>query len=93
MSERIRRYYRFYGIVQGVGFRFQAMRAAEALGLSGYVHNEDDGSVSMEVQGEREAIDKALELIRNGRFIHIEKEEMKKIDIQPDENGFNADYW
>ena len=45
-----RRQIRFYGRVQGVGFRYHAKHAAAALGLTGWVRNEYDGSVMMEVQ-------------------------------------------
>lgn len=41
----------FVGEVQGVGFRWTARKVATDLGLSGWVRNEPDGSVSMELQG------------------------------------------
>ena len=41
----------FVGEVQGVGFRWTARRVAQELGLTGWVRNEPDGSVSMELQG------------------------------------------
>ena len=47
----IRKNFRFYGRVQGVGFRHTALNAASRLGLTGWVRNERDGSVSMEAQG------------------------------------------
>lgn len=40
-----------HGAVQGVGFRRFAAREAEALGLSGWVRNQPDGSVCGEVEG------------------------------------------
>lgn len=42
---------RFVGEVQGVGFRWTARKVATELGLTGWVRNEPDGSVSMELQG------------------------------------------
>ena len=46
-----RRRIEFHGRVQGVGFRYQAQRYASAFGLKGWVRNEYDGSVLMEVLG------------------------------------------
>ncbi len=51
MAEERRRI-EFHGQVQGVGFRYQARRYASAYGLKGWVRNEYDGSVTMEVQGQ-----------------------------------------
>lgn len=40
-----------YGLVQGVFFRVSAKRKADELGITGYVRNEKDGSVSIEAEG------------------------------------------
>ena len=45
-----------YGSVQGVGFRRFAAREAAALGLSGWVRNEPDGSVSGAAEGPEPAL-------------------------------------
>lgn len=51
-ATRIRRLrMRFVGEVQGVGFRWTARMVANELDLTGWVRNEPDGSVSMELQG------------------------------------------
>ena len=42
---------RFVGQVQGVGFRWTSTRVAHDLGLTGWVRNERDGSVTAEIQG------------------------------------------
>lgn len=43
----------FHGCVQGVGFRWRARHAADLYGCTGWVHNEWDGTVRMEIQGKR----------------------------------------
>ena len=93
MKKKIRKRFRFFGRVQGVGFRFQAMMAADSLGLTGWVRNESDGSVTMEIQGSEEEIDTAVDLIENSRFIHIERKEDMIIPLKEDESSFGADYW
>ena len=90
---RVRKHFRFFGTVQGVGFRFQAMMAADALGLSGWVANESDGSVTMEIQGSEDEISSCLEMISNSRYIHIERMEEKQIDLLENESSFSAKYW
>lgn len=56
----IRRRITFYGWVQGVGFRWRARSAADRYGCTGWVHNDYDGSVTMEIQGPEEAIDSVI---------------------------------
>jgi acylphosphatase len=46
-----------YGHVQGVGFRFNAMRKARELHLTGFARNERDGTVYIEAQGDRENLE------------------------------------
>ena len=47
---------RFEGEVQGVGFRWTSRSLANKLGATGWVRNEWDGSVSMELQGTDEQV-------------------------------------
>jgi acylphosphatase len=49
-----------FGRVQGVFFRQSTQQEAQRLGLRGYTRNEDDGSVTIEAEGTKEALD-ALE--------------------------------
>ena len=53
-EDTVRRRYSIEGQVQGVGFRYRARYAAQTLELTGWVENEDDGSVTLEVQGDPE---------------------------------------
>lgn len=55
-----------HGIVQGVGFRYFAVRNASALGLRGYVRNDDSGDVEVVAQGPRPALERLLRLLQQG---------------------------
>lgn len=52
----VRRRYRYVGQVQGVGFRWTSQRIANSLGISGWVRNEDDGSVTLVLQGTQDQL-------------------------------------
>ena len=78
----------FSGWVQGVGFRYRARHAAEHLGATGWVRNEYDGSVTMEIQGTQEQIDGVIQAIGRGRYVKIENMDVRTIPVIPDEQGF-----
>ena len=86
----IRRRYQFYGRVQGVGFRYTAIRAANVFGVSGWVKNERDGSVTVEAQGDDIALSRMLENIRNGRYIVIDRMEVKDLPLVENDKGFDV---
>ena len=86
-----RRHIIFYGSVQGVGFRCRACHAAEHYGCTGWVRNEWDGSVTMEIQGEEEQIDRVLLSIEQSPFVHIENLSSQMIPTDPEERGFHRD--
>lgn len=48
---------RFSGRVQGVGFRATARHIAREHSVSGWVRNDADGSVTMEVEGDEGDVD------------------------------------
>ena len=54
------------GRVQGVGFRYFVHREAMALGLTGWVSNESDGSVRCVAVGDRPRLDAFVERLRAG---------------------------
>ena len=47
----VRKRIHFQGLVQGVGFRYKAKYLAKSMGLTGWVRNEMDGTVTLEIQG------------------------------------------
>ncbi len=69
------------GRVQGVGFRWFALRQAEALGLVGWVRNQDDGSVEVVARGPSAAIGQMEEALRRGpsgaRVVHLESTQVQ----------------
>lgn len=76
-----------HGRVQGVGFRWTCMQAAQKGGLTGWVRNRADGAVELEVQGPAAAISAFSAVIRRGNgysFVdHIETREIPEISNEP----------
>ena len=69
-GERIRGVIR--GDVQGVGFRFYLVKAAQALGLRGWVRNRSDGTVEFIAEGPRPELERLLRSARQGpRGAHV----------------------
>lgn len=86
----IRRHIRFYGKVQGVGFRYRARHAADMYSCTGWAKNEYDGSVTMEIQGEPDAIEKVISIIAQGRFVNIEAMDAKTVPAIEGERAFGS---
>ncbi len=90
MNPLIRKHIIFTGSVQGVGFRYRARHAAELYGCTGWVRNEYDGSVVMEIQGTEEQIDRVILAVERGTFVRIENMDAKRIPVVEDERGFHG---
>ena len=64
------------GKVHQVGFRDYTIRKAQALGVTGWVRNRQDGTVEIMVSGEDEAVAALVEACREGpplaRVDHVE---------------------
>lgn len=85
----IRKHMKIYGHVQGVGFRFRASHAANGLGITGWVKNEWDGTVEMEVQGTEERINQMLTMINRSSYILMEQIDSEEIPLEESEHGFH----
>ena len=90
MTEIKRKHIVFYGSVQGVGFRYRARQAAGLVGCIGWVRNEWDGSVSMEIQGTESAIDQVILAIERGHYVQIDNMDVKELELIEDEHGFRT---
>ena len=87
----IRRRIVFTGRVQAVGFRWRARQAAILYGCTGWCRNDWNGSVTMEIQGEEEAIDKVIRSIDSGRYVWIQNMVVTPLYPEPDERGFRTE--
>ena len=83
----VRRRFSISGQVQGVGFRYRARYAAQALELTGWVENLWDGRVEMEVQGSEASIREMLARIQQQRWINVTNMEITEIPCE-EERGF-----
>lgn len=82
----------FFGRVQAVGFRYRSRKLADLFGLTGWVENNWDGSVSMEVQGREEDISKMLALLQTDLYIRIRDMDIQTIPVDAQERSFGVRY-
>ncbi len=79
-----RRAYRISGIVQGVGFRYFTRNEARSLGLGGWVCNRPDGSVEVQVEGEKNVLSRFESQLKQGPPSG-EVNQVSRIDVDGDE--------
>ena len=68
----IRKEFHFEGNVQNIGFRFEVQSHAMPLGITGYAKNNDDGSVTAQLQGSLKNINKVILDLQNIDRIQID---------------------
>ena len=79
------------GRVQGVGFRWFVIDAAERLGLSGFARNLPDGSVEVVAQGAAVALDAMrAELAVGPRAARVLSVESSDVEPDPGLKGFHV---
>ena len=81
-----RRIVHYSGIVQGVGFRWNAARALQGRPVTGYVRNLRDGRVQLLLEGEAGTLDDALQAVRDRLQEFIQREEA---EVSPPTGEFN----
>lgn len=59
------------GRVQGVGFRYYVVSHAARLGLTGWVANEQDGSVRVVAEGPRDDLELLLGALQEGNAVAL----------------------
>ena len=58
----------FHGRVQGVGFRYTAEKLAQRFSVTGYVCNQENGTVELMVEGNEKELRELLKSIRSSHL-------------------------
>ena len=81
------------GRVQGVGFRYFVQSQSQLLGVTGWVKNMEDGTVTMELQGTMEQLAQLTAKIRAGSFfIKVEQLQLQDMAMVDGETSFEIRY-
>lgn len=88
----IRKEFHFEGNVQNIGFRFEVQSHAKPLGITGYAKNNDDGSVTAQLQGSLEDINRVILSLQNIDRIQIDSITSKEIPLDYYEKDFSIIY-
>ncbi len=82
---------RITGRVQGVGFRNFTQTQARRLDVTGWVRNERDGSVRMEAEGTRKALESLADAVQDGpRLAQVQAVEAKWADATGEFDAFRV---
>ena len=93
LENAIRKAGRAVGRVQGVGFRFFVQSNAKSFGITGWVKNMSDGSVTMELQGETQTVERLIAKIKRGNdWIKVTDFEESDLPVVKGENTFAIRY-
>lgn len=84
----VRRRMRFHGRVQGVGFRYTAKYLAQSFRLTGWVKNEYDGTVLMEIQGREMLIHELMKGLNRSNFIQIDWIDTEDIPVEQESSFY-----
>ncbi|MDO4288769.1 MAG: acylphosphatase [Eubacterium sp.] len=89
----MKRYYIIVsGRVQGVGFRYFCLKTARQCQLTGWVKNQTNGTVALEVQGKEANLSLFIQTLRQGdRFIRVDDYQIKQLELA-DDNDFKIRY-
>lgn len=84
----MRKHLNISGRVQGVGFRNSAQMRAKEMNLYGWVQNNDDGTVELEVEGKEEQLNIFIQQLDEGlnKFINVEYMEIETME----DYGYNS---
>ena len=83
-----------HGYVQGVSFRYFTHRAANRLGVTGWVANQPDGTVVVVAEGEEAALQGLLEFLHEGSpAARVSQVEERWAEATGAFSKFSVRYW
>jgi acylphosphatase len=78
-----------HGRVQGVGFRYATAEAARVAGVRGWVRNRRDGTVEAWLQGDDDAVARAIDWARRGPpAARVDRLDVHDVDADEKLDGF-----
>ena len=83
---------RYEGHVQGVGFRFNVIKQSAGLKVNGFVRNEPDGSVLMDVEGSLGDLKNLLARVEAVMNENIEATDVTELPLAGQSGGFNIQH-
>ena len=82
-----------HGYVQGVSFRYHTHRAANRLGMTGWVANQRDGTVKVVAEGDEAALRQMVAFLHEGSpAAHVQRVEEKWADATGEFSRFSVKY-
>lgn len=91
-EEVVRRTIRYFGRVQGVGFRYTVRSLAQRRQVSGYVRNLPDGTVELVAEGTRTELDRLATDIERAMSGFIRHSTFMETAAQGSFSGFEIRY-
>lgn len=92
-TRTVRRAATVHGRVQGVSFRWSTVQEAERLGLSGWVRNQRDGTVHLEVEGDEDAVASLVEWLHDGPpAARVTRVEVRDLEPTGADAGFRVEH-
>ena len=93
MNDKIRAHAIISGRVQGVFFRMETMRAAQRIGVSGWVRNLRDGTVEAVFEGDEARIDAIIQWCKEGPpHAHVTDVKVDREEYTGEFDGFDITY-
>ncbi len=89
----VRRIVRYGGRVQGVGFRYTAVRLAEQFDVTGYVKNLMDGDVEIVAEGPLDEVEGFLKAVQREMARHIRDVNQQEGFPTGEWSGFHVEYY